>query len=352
MLPPSSSPLLLLLLPLLSSSSPAAAACCCPRAVVLVRGAWGSPPTRRFPPARTRSSSNRRPPGGEGGRTIGSWRGGGAGHVVLLEVELPSRLNVLIGCCDAVRARRSGARGLPAVDEELAAEVGAVVGDVGQDDDGLVSGAVEAEVGGVAAGLPGVMGDGLTGHPGGGPPEAADAACSTGRWRWWAPGRPCRGRSRRAVRWRASRGPWWWRPRRRRGRRHPSPRAGPGGRIRTATGDECGPDLDGRVGHAERFEQPGAHQVGVAQVGCRGDGLAGDGRPEGGVGVAAAALSVWFLVSSVIWALSAVKKFLPSGAIQAARRTVAAPNSAYPAVWVTSSCNVAVPAGEPSSCGR
>ena len=45
---------------------------------------------------------------------------------------------------------------LLAVGEELAAEVAGVVGDVGQDDDRLVSGPVQAEVGGVAAGLPGV----------------------------------------------------------------------------------------------------------------------------------------------------------------------------------------------------
>src|SRR4051812_40517642 len=55
---------------------------------------------------------------------------------------------------------------LLAVGEELGAEVAGVVRDVRQDDDGFVSRAVEAEVGGVAAGLPGVMGDGLTGLPG------------------------------------------------------------------------------------------------------------------------------------------------------------------------------------------
>jgi hypothetical protein len=37
--------------------------------------------------------------------------------------------------------------GLVAVGEELGAEVAGVVGDVGQDDDCLASGAVEAEVG-------------------------------------------------------------------------------------------------------------------------------------------------------------------------------------------------------------
>ena len=45
---------------------------------------------------------------------------------------------------------------LPAVDEELDAQVVGVVGDVGENDDGLVAGAVDAEVGGVAAGLSGV----------------------------------------------------------------------------------------------------------------------------------------------------------------------------------------------------
>ena len=50
--------------------------------------------------------------------------------------------------------------------------------------------------------------------------------------------------------------------------------------------------------------------------------------------------------------VSAVRKFRPTGAAQAARRRVAAPNSAYPDVCVTSSLIVAAPAGEPPSCGR
>ena len=50
-----------------------------------------------------------------------------------------------------------------------------VVGDVGQDDDCLVSGDVQAEVGGVAAGLSGVSGNRLPAFPGGDLPEVPDA---------------------------------------------------------------------------------------------------------------------------------------------------------------------------------
>ena len=50
-----------------------------------------------------------------------------------------------------------------------------------------------------------------------------------------------------------------------------------------AAGDEWVVDLDGGAGHAERLEQPRAHQLRVAQVGRGGDGLTGDGRTQGGV---------------------------------------------------------------------
>src|SRR3954451_20018039 len=77
--------------------------------------------------------------------------------------------------CLVVVVARCLQRPLLAVGEELGAEVAGVVGDVGQDDDGLVSGAVESEVGGVAASLAGVVGDGLTGLPARNLPEVADA---------------------------------------------------------------------------------------------------------------------------------------------------------------------------------
>ena len=145
----------------------------------------------------------------------------------------------------------------------------------------LRAGAVEAEVGGVAAGLPGVVGDGLTGLPGGGLPEAADPGVRLvgggggiqGGHAGGGPVEECGGELREVA------------------------GGGDGGRaggvgihdpgldreagLRCAAGDECVVDLDGGVGHAERLEQPGAHQVRVAQVGCRGDGLTGDGRHPG-----------------------------------------------------------------------
>ena len=88
-----------------------------------------------------------------------------------------------------------------------------------------------------------------------------------------------------------------------------------------SAGDEGVVDLDGGVGHPERLEQPGAHQVRVGHVGRRGDGLAGDGRTQGGVGEAAP--TTQRLVPGLLGHLRAVggeevlaQRRLPGGAAQ------------------------------------